>query len=92
MSRLLRWLSHPATSNADSGRPCDSPLSDDKCETTFPSPAASSVESSVTHLPETGIKSQTLTYFVGEESVKRLDGLPCSRPLTTVRVLAAHIG
>jgi hypothetical protein len=90
MSHLLRWPSSSATS--DDGRPCDSSLSDDKCEKTFPSPAASSVASSATHLPEAVIKNQTVTYFVGDESVKGLDGLPCSRPLTTVRVLVAHIG
>lgn len=48
--------------------------------------------SSTTHLPEAAIKSQTVTYLVGDESVKGLDGLPCSRPLSTVRVLIAHIG
>ena len=90
MLHLLRWPSPSATS--DDGRPCDSSLSDDKCETTFPSPATSSVASSATHLPEAAIKSQAVAYFVDGESVKGLDGLPCSRPLTTVRVLVAHIG
>src|SRR6266852_8764850 len=70
MLHLLRWPSRSATSDDD--RPCDSSLSDDKCETTFPSPTASSVSSSATHLPEAAIKSQAVTYFVGEESVRDL--------------------
>ncbi|KAF8481905.1 MFS general substrate transporter [Russula ochroleuca] len=86
MLHLLRWPSLSATS--DDGPPCDSSLSDDKCETTFPS----SVSSSATHLPEAATKSQTLTCFVGDEAGISLDGIPCSRPLTTPRVLAAHIG
>ena len=82
MLHLLRWPSPSATS--------DSSLSDDKCEKAFPSRTASSVASSATHLPEA--ESQTHTCFVGEETASSLDGLPCSRPLTTLRILVAHIG
>jgi hypothetical protein len=85
MLHLLRWPSLSATS--DDG-PCDSSLSDDKCETTF----APSVSSSATHLPEAATKRETLTCFVGEEAGISLNGIPCSRPLTTPRVLTAHIG
>ncbi|KAI0001573.1 major facilitator superfamily domain-containing protein [Russula vinacea] len=77
MPHLLRWPSLSATS--DDG-PRDSSLSDDKCETTFPP----SVSSSATHLP--------VTCFVGEEAGISLNGIPCSRPLTTSRVLVAHVG
>jgi hypothetical protein len=67
-------------------------VSDDKCEAKCLSPTASSAASSATHLPEAATKSQTLTSFVGGETVKNLDDLPCSQPLTTVRILFAHIG
>ena len=70
-------------------------MSDERFETGSLSPATSCAASSATHLPEAATKSQTVTlpYFVGEkESNRNLDGPPHSQPLSTLRVLVAHIG
>jgi hypothetical protein len=56
-------------------------------------PTPSNATSSATHLSEAGIKSQTHTGFVVEKgTVKKFNGLPNPQRLTTVQVLAAHIG
>ncbi|KAI0257095.1 major facilitator superfamily domain-containing protein [Lactifluus subvellereus] len=92
MFHLLRWPSLSASAPSDDGSHRGSVVSDGKCEAGFLSPTASSAASSATHLPEAETKSQTLTCLVGGETAKNLNDLSCSRPLTTVRVLVAHIG
>ncbi|KAI0308250.1 major facilitator superfamily domain-containing protein [Multifurca ochricompacta] len=91
MFPFLRWPSRSAAS--DSGFYRGSLSSDGRCEAGFRSPTASSAASSATHLPEAATKNKTLPCFVGEkQAVKNLNDPPCSRPLTTARVLVAHIG
>ncbi|KAI0003723.1 major facilitator superfamily domain-containing protein [Russula compacta] len=80
MFRLFRWSSPSAASDAGPRR--ESLVSDGKCDAASLSPTASSAATSTIHLPEAETK----------KTGKNLNDFPRSRPLSTVRVLVAHIG
>ncbi|KAI0296149.1 major facilitator superfamily domain-containing protein [Russula brevipes] len=88
MFHLRRW---PSTSTVgDDARRRRSLLLDSKCEAGYLYPTPSNATSSATHLPNAGIKSQT--HAMEKGAVKKYNGLPSPQRLTTVQVLAAHIG
>ncbi|KAI0275113.1 amino acid permease ScVBA-like protein [Gloeopeniophorella convolvens] len=88
MPALLRWSLRSTSNDTDSSRA--STVVDEKGQAGLPSPT-SSAATSATHLPEDTTK--TLPELAADrKTVIDFDAPPSPRPLTTARILFAHIG